>query len=50
MRAVALIAGNFLREQRWVLLALAVYSAGMSFALMLGETPEADDLAFFARQ
>ena len=50
MRAVALIAGNFLREQRWVLLALAVYSLGMSFALMLGETPEADDLAFFARQ
>ena len=50
MRSVAFIAGNFLREQRWVLLALAVYSAGMSFALTLGEAADPEDLVFFARQ
>ena len=50
MRQVALLAGNFLREQRWVLLALAVYSGGMGFAFALGEAPDPADIAFFARQ
>ena len=51
MRAVALLTLNFLREQRWVLLALAVYGGGMGAVLAFSsEQPNREDLFFYARQ
>jgi ABC-type transport system involved in multi-copper enzyme maturation permease subunit len=51
MRAVLLIAANFLREQRWLALVLVLYAVGM--AAMFGLSQQrvsAEDAAFFLRQ
>lgn len=51
MRAVLLIAANFLREQRWLTLVLVLYAIGMATIFAVSEKQvAAEDAAFFLRQ
>ncbi len=51
MRAVLLIARNFLREQRWLTLVLVLYAVGTAAIFGFSEKQvSAEDAAFFLRQ
>ncbi len=50
MRPVVLIAGNFLREQRWFVLVLLVWVFGSAALFGLDERLSRDDALFFLRQ
>ena len=50
MRATFLIAGNFLREQRWYVVLLLVWVFGVAGILGLAGKPAGDDVMFFVRQ
>jgi hypothetical protein len=50
MTAVALIAGNYLREQRWVILLLLAWVFLSSFLLGMDGKPAVEDALFFLRQ
>src|SRR5207302_1004871 len=47
---IVLIAGNFLREQRWYLVLLLVWAFGSAGAMVAAENLQKDDLIFFMRQ
>jgi hypothetical protein len=50
MRAVILIAGNFVREQRWYLVLLLLWAFGMAALLGGGRHFSADELFFYLHQ
>lgn len=51
MRCVGLLAGNYLRDQRWVLVAMAVYSAVMGAVFTIGsDALTTEDIRFYMDQ
>ncbi|MGE0406154.1 MAG: hypothetical protein AB7O65_07640 [Candidatus Korobacteraceae bacterium] len=50
MYPIVLIAKNFLREQRWLVLVLLAWVFGSSLALGLDDEPALSDAAFFLQQ
>lgn len=51
MRAVLLLAFNFLLQQRWVVLLLVLYAVAMSWILAISDKPPStEDVSFFLRQ
>jgi hypothetical protein len=50
MRSSLLIAGNYLREQRWLVLVLLAWVFGSSLVLGLDGNPMLEDAAFFLHQ
>lgn len=52
MRPVALLAANFVRENRWPILLLFAWitGSGVLFGGFIGEHPSTDDVVFYVRQ
>ena len=52
MRAVLLLAANFVRQQRWLVLLLVVYAVAMAGILVCSDKqpPSTEDVTFFLRQ